>query len=53
MNKLNLIMKQLLIGMMMVLTTLSTFGQTAGKVVEAGTNEPLPGATVVVKGTTI
>jgi len=52
MNKLNLIMKQLLIGMMMVLTTLSTFGQTAGKVVEAGTNEPLPGATVVVKGTT-
>ena len=45
-------MKQLLIGMMMVLTTLSTFGQTAGKVVEAGTNEPLPGATVVVKGTT-
>jgi len=53
MNKLNLIMKQLLIGMMMVLTTLSTFGQTTGKVVEAGTNEPLPGATVVVKGTTI
>ena len=52
MNKLNLIMKQLLIGMMMVLTTLSTFGQTAGKVVEAGTNEPLPGAAVVVKGTT-
>ena len=46
-------MKQLLIGMMMVLTTLSTFGQTTGKVVEAGTNEPLPGATVVVKGTTI
>ena len=45
-------MKQLLIGVMMVLTTLSTFGQTAGKVVEAGTNEPLPGATVVVKGTT-
>ena len=37
----------------MVLTTLSTFGQTTGKVVEAGTNEPLPGATVVVKGTTI
>lgn len=46
-------MKQLLIGMMMVLTTLSTFGQTTAKVVEAGTNEPLPGATVVVKGTTI
>ena len=37
----------------MVLTTLSTFGQTTGKVVEAGTNEPLPGATIVVKGTTI
>jgi len=53
MNKLNLIMKQILIGMMLVLTTLSTFGQTTGKVVEAGTNEPLPGATVVVKGTTI
>ena len=34
-------MKQILIGMMLVLTTLSTFGQTAGKVVEAGTNEPL------------
>jgi len=46
-------MKQILIGMMLVLTTLSTFGQTTGKVVEAGTNEPLPGATVVVKGTTI
>jgi outer membrane receptor protein involved in Fe transport len=53
MNKANLIMKQILIGMMMVLTTLSTFGQTTGKVVEAGTNEPLPGATIVVKGTTI
>ena len=35
----------------MVLTTLSTFGQTTGKVVEAETNEPLPGATIVVKGT--
>ena len=44
-------MKQILIGMMMVLTTLSTFGQTTGKVVEAETNEPLPGATIVVKGT--
>ena len=45
-------MKQILIGMMMVLTSLSTFGQTTGKVVEAETNEPLPGATIVVKGTT-
>ena len=44
-------MKQILIGMVMVLTTLSTFGQTTGKVVEAETNEPLPGATIVVKGT--
>ena len=52
MNKANLIMKQFLIGIMMVLTTLSSFGQTTGKVVEAKTNEPLPGATIVVKGTT-
>jgi outer membrane cobalamin receptor len=51
MNKLNLIMKQLLIGMMLVLTTLSTFGQTAGKVVDSESKELLPGATIVVKGT--
>ena len=35
----------------MVLTTLSTFGQTTGKVVDAETNEPLPGTAIVVKGT--
>ena len=44
-------MKQLLIGMMLVLTTLSTFGQTAGKVVDSESKELLPGATIVVKGT--
>jgi len=53
MNKTNLIMKQILVGVMMVLTTLTSFGQTTGKVVEVGTNEPLPGAAIVVKGTTI
>ena len=46
-------MKQILVGVMMVLTTLTSFGQTTGKVVEVGTNEPLPGAAIVVKGTTI
>ena len=45
-------MKQILLGLMLFITTLS-FGQTTGKVVESETNEPLPGATIVVKGTSI
>ena len=46
-------MKQILLGLLMVFTTISSFGQTTGKVIEAETNEPLPGATIVVKDTKI
>ena len=44
-------MKQFLIGMLMFFTSLTSFAQITGKVVDAETNEPLPGATLIVKGT--
>jgi len=44
--------KLLLVGLMM-LSSLSALAQVKGKVVEAGSSEGLPGATVVVKGTTV
>ena len=44
-------MKQFLIGLLMVFTSMTGFAQITGTVVDAETNEPLPGATVVIKGT--
>ena len=44
-------MKQFLIGMLMFFTSLTTFAQVTGKVVDAETKESLPGATVMLKGT--
>ena len=46
-------MKQLLIGLLMVFTTMTGFAQITGTVVDAESNSPLPGATVVIKGTQI
>jgi len=46
-------MKQFLVGLLMVLTTMTGFAQVNGKIVDGETNEPLPGASVIVKGTTI
>jgi len=51
MNKNQAIMKQFLIGLLMVFTSMTGFAQITGTVVDAETNEPLPGATVVIKGT--
>jgi hypothetical protein len=45
-------MRKLLLVGMMLLSSLSALAQVNGKVVEAGSSEGLPGATVVVKGTT-
>src|SRR6056300_85026 len=53
MNKNQAIMKQLLIGLLMVFTTMTGFAQITGTVVDAESNSPLPGATVVIKGTQI
>jgi outer membrane receptor protein involved in Fe transport len=47
-------MKKLMLLWVLVLSTATAFAQevSSGKVVDAETNEPLPGATVVAKGTT-
>jgi len=50
-NLIKSIMKQFLIGMLMLISSTLSFAQTTGKVVDSETNEPLPGATVVIKGT--
>jgi len=44
-------MKQFLIGVMMLLSSTISFAQVTGKVVDSETNEPLPGASVIIKGT--
>ena len=44
-------MKQLLLAIAMMFTSLVANAQITGTVVDAGTSEPLPGATVAVKGT--
>ena len=46
-------MRKLLLVGMMILSSLSAMAQLKGKVVEAGSSDGLPGATVIVKGTTI
>ena len=45
-------MRKLLLVGMMLLSSLSAMAQLKGKVVEAGSSDGLPGATVIVKGTT-
>jgi outer membrane cobalamin receptor len=47
------IMKQFLIGLLMVFTTMTGYSQISGTVIDEEANQPLPGATVVVKGTQI
>jgi len=51
MNKNQTIMKQFLIGLLMVFTSMTGFAQITGTVVDAETNEPLPGATITEQGT--
>ena len=45
------IMKQFLIGLMMIMFTSVGFAQITGTVVDSETNEPLPGATIIEQGT--
>lgn len=44
-------MRQLLFCLMFCISSLTAFAQISGKVTDGETNDPLPGATVVVKGT--
>ena len=44
-------MKRLLLVGLMMLSSLMTFAQISGKVVDSNGKEPLPGATILVKGT--
>ena len=46
-------MKQFLIGLLMVFTTMTGYSQISGTVIDEEANQPLPGATVVIKGTQI
>jgi len=46
-------MKTASLAILMLLTSLPLFAQISGSVIDAETNDPLPGATVVVKGTSI
>ena len=36
----------------MLLTSITTFAQVSGKVLDTETNDPLPGATILIQGTT-
>ena len=45
-------MKQFLIGLLMVFSTMTSFAQISGTVRDAETNETLPGATIIKQGTT-
>jgi len=44
-------MKKLLLVGLMMLSSFMTFAQISGKVVDSNSNDPLPGATILVKGT--
>ena len=46
-------MKQFLVGLLMVFTTMTGYSQISGTVIDEEANQPLPGATVVIKGTQI
>jgi len=52
MNKNQASMKQFLIGLLMVFTSMTGFAQITGTVVDSETNEPLPTATIIQQGTT-
>jgi len=45
-------MRKLLLVGLMLLTSITTFAQVSGKVLDTETNDPLPGATILVQGTT-
>ena len=47
----NLIMKKLLLVGLMMLSSFITFAQISGTVLDSDTNSPLPGATVIIQGT--
>ena len=49
-NRKSIMKKLFLVGMMM-LSSLVTFAQISGKVVDSDSKEPLPGATILVQGT--
>jgi len=44
-------MRKLLLVGLMLLTSITTFAQVSGKVLDVETNDPLPGATIIVQGT--
>ena len=44
-------MRKLLLVGLMLLTSIVTFAQVSGKVLDIETNDPLPGATIIVQGT--
>ena len=44
-------MRKLLLVGLMLLTSITTFAQISGKVLDIETNDPLPGATIIVQGT--
>ena len=44
-------MRKLLLVGLMLLTSITTFAQVSGKVLDIETNDPLPGATIIVQGT--
>ena len=46
-------MKKVTLAIVMLMTSLPLFAQISGSVIDAETNDPLPGATVVVKGISI
>jgi outer membrane cobalamin receptor len=44
-------MRKLLLVGLMLLMSITTFAQISGKVIDSETNDPLPGATIIVQGT--
>ena len=44
-------MKKLILFSLMILSSFMTFSQISGKIVDADSNQPLPGATILVQGT--
>jgi hypothetical protein len=46
-------MRKLLLVGLMLLTSITTFAQVSGKVFDANTSETLPGATILIDGTSV